>query len=386
MKLSGLNKAEFKSLLELATKESLFLFNNEYYSQIDGVAMGSPLGPTLANIFLVFHEEKWLESCPTQFKPIYYKRYVDDIFCLFNSENQVNKFHKYLCSRHKNMNFSKEIESECTLSFLDISITRNDECFITSLYKKPTFSGLYLNFKSYMPLSYKKGLVLCLLFRIYSICSNWNLIHEEIKQLKCLLIRNKYPLHFMNQCIYLFLNAIFIKKVKPLTAPKNEFIICLPFLGNETTYVKKKLNKLFSSVFPAYKLKIVLNSVTTLSSFLNFKDKLNSNIRSLVLYKYTCGNCNITYIGKTKRHFKVRMCEHLGLSYITGKPRKYNAQTTTAVREHLRTSQHIADFDNFKILGNAKNDFRLQIKESLLIGKDQPLLNKQVKRFKLSLF
>ena len=52
MVINGLGKKEFRSLVELATKESLFGFNKEYYSQIDGVAMGSPLGPMLANIFL----------------------------------------------------------------------------------------------------------------------------------------------------------------------------------------------------------------------------------------------------------------------------------------------------------------------------------------------
>ena len=100
MKVNVIGKQEFRSLLKLTTKESLFMFNKHYYRQIGGVAIGSPLGPTLANIFLCQHEEQWLESCPTQFKPTYFKRYVDDIFCLFQYEQQVNKFEKYLNSRH----------------------------------------------------------------------------------------------------------------------------------------------------------------------------------------------------------------------------------------------------------------------------------------------
>ena len=82
----------------------------------------------------------------------------------------------------------------------------------------------------------------------------------------------------------------------------------------------------------------------------------------------------------------IRMGEHIGILYITGNPRKYNPQQTTAVREHLRLCQHTSDFNNFEILGSAKNDFTLQIKESLFIVKEEPLLNKQVKRFQLSLF
>ena len=66
-KLKGMLKRHFKQLLILSVKSSCFLFNDVYYRQIDGVAMGSPLGPTLANLFSVYHERKWLESCPIQF-------------------------------------------------------------------------------------------------------------------------------------------------------------------------------------------------------------------------------------------------------------------------------------------------------------------------------
>ena len=66
-KLKGMLKRHFKQLLILSVKSSCFLFNDVYYKQIDGVTMGSPLGPTLANLFLVYHERKWLESVPIQF-------------------------------------------------------------------------------------------------------------------------------------------------------------------------------------------------------------------------------------------------------------------------------------------------------------------------------
>ena len=47
--------------------------------QIDGVAMGNPLGPTLANLFLCHHETNWLSNyCPLEFKPVLYRRYIDD--------------------------------------------------------------------------------------------------------------------------------------------------------------------------------------------------------------------------------------------------------------------------------------------------------------------
>ena len=70
--------------------------------------MGSPLGPTLANIFLYNHETTCLKNCPKSFKPLYYKRYVDGIFVLFEKPEQVLRFVNYMNKRHKNIKFSFE--------------------------------------------------------------------------------------------------------------------------------------------------------------------------------------------------------------------------------------------------------------------------------------
>ena len=131
--IEGLNKSEFKELLSLATKESYFIFNEILYKQIDGVAMGSPLGPTLANAFLCFYEKKWLEQCPDKFKPVYYRRYVDDIFVLFKSRDHLIKFRDYLNKCHPNMKFSFEEEKNGKLSFLDVEVSRGGNKFATTV-------------------------------------------------------------------------------------------------------------------------------------------------------------------------------------------------------------------------------------------------------------
>ena len=74
--VEGLSKTEFKELLSLATKDSHFIFDGTLYKQIDGVAMGPSLGPTLANAFLVYPKENWLEHCPLKYRPLYYRWYV----------------------------------------------------------------------------------------------------------------------------------------------------------------------------------------------------------------------------------------------------------------------------------------------------------------------
>ena len=91
--ISGLNKQQVLEMLPLTNKENVILFDQMYYSQIDVVAMGFPLGPTLANIFLCYHETTWLKNCPKSFKPLYYKRYsMTFLYCL----KDRNKFHDLL--------------------------------------------------------------------------------------------------------------------------------------------------------------------------------------------------------------------------------------------------------------------------------------------------
>ena len=99
--VSGLNKQQVLKILLLPIKENLILFDQKYYSQIDGVAMCSPLGLTLANTFLCNHETKSLKHRLKFFKPVYYKRYIDNIFVLFEKPEQVLRFVNHMNKRQK---------------------------------------------------------------------------------------------------------------------------------------------------------------------------------------------------------------------------------------------------------------------------------------------
>ena len=95
-------------------------------------------------------ESKWLQDCPNDFKPVSYRRYVDDIFALFSSHDHVDKFKKYLPSKHHNINFSIEKEKDGCLPLLDVNIFCENKKFATNVYRKETFSGVYTNFKSFI--------------------------------------------------------------------------------------------------------------------------------------------------------------------------------------------------------------------------------------------
>ena len=73
--------------------------------------MGLPSFPVKANIFLDFHEEKWMSDCPYEFAPVFYRRYVDNYFSIFNEKEHAPLFLDYLNSKRQNINFTMETES-----------------------------------------------------------------------------------------------------------------------------------------------------------------------------------------------------------------------------------------------------------------------------------
>ena len=212
--VSGLKKQQVLEMLSLTTKENVILFDEKYYSQIDGVAMDSPLGPTLANIFLCHHETTWIKNCPKAFKPVYSKRYVDHISVLFEKPGQVSRFVNYMNKRHKNIKFSFETEKDNSFSFLNVKICREKDKFTTNVFRKDTFSGIYTNFSSFVALEHKFGLVYTLLHRSFTIVSDFSKFHFEVEPLKKTLHKNAYQRNFLDKCISKFINNIFIQTEK----------------------------------------------------------------------------------------------------------------------------------------------------------------------------
>ena len=103
--------------------------------------MGSPLGPTLANAFLCHYEKFSLRNVrPSQFKPVVCKHYVDDIIVLIKSKEHLERFVNYMNSKHGNIKFTFETEDSNNFSFLDVTITRQNKRFVTSVFCKVTFS------------------------------------------------------------------------------------------------------------------------------------------------------------------------------------------------------------------------------------------------------
>ena len=105
---------------------------------------------------------------------------------------------------------------------------------------------------------------------------------------------------------------------------------------------------------------------------------------SLLCYKFQCSSSNATYYGKTKRNFKVRVSEHIGVPARAGKNIK--STKNPAVLDHMLVCNSIVSFDEFSVLANGTNDFRIKLQESLLIHRDGPQLNKTSESAPLMLF
>ena len=121
-----------------------------------------------------------------------------------------------------------------------------------------------------------------------------------------------------------------------------------------------------------------------MSNLFRFKDSIPKELRSHIVYKFLCSNCNITYYGETERHLNVRSGEHLSLSALTGK--RVNNNKKSAVKDHCLFFNHVGLFEDFSILTYESNPFKLLIKEALLVSRDNLLLNKHVKSIPLQLF
>ena len=261
-----LPRSVLKDLLQFATKKSHFIFDGQYYDQIDGVAMGSPLGPVLANIFMCHFEEKWLTK--SRFCPSLWFRYVDDTFTTFDSKNNANEFLNFLNSRHDSIKFTIEFEEDNEIPFLDILLKRcPDNTLSTSVYRKKTFTGLYTKWNSFTPRKYKINLIRTLTYRCFRICSSPSLLQAAIKDLRKLLLQNGYPQGVITFNINDVLNK---SKNKPnnsvqATVPKKDILIVLPYLGFHSSQVTKRLKSCVYNLYSFVNLKIIFQNTRRIS-------------------------------------------------------------------------------------------------------------------------
>ena len=335
--------------------------------------MGSPM----ANIFMCHLEKKAMASY-RGLLPLFYKRYVDDTMLIFSERDEMLEFHTWLNSQHPSIKFTMEEEVDNQLPFLDVLITRLAlDNITTSIYWKPTFSGLYMKWDSFLPKSYKKGLVNCLVFRAWKICSSFELFHKEMEYLKSILAANGYPGNFVDSVIGRFLDKQYSPPSPPVFGPeKKTVLLCLPFSGEQAACkITRQLQRLLAKIAPFAKLRIIFTASQKLSCLSKLKSAFCLLGHSGVVYKISCLDCSAFYIGKTKRRLQQRVQEH-------------SVQDYSAVRRHSLDCSHTINYQNPEILAMDNCDFRLTIKEAIKIKElsAHRSLNANISSVELKLF
>ena len=236
----NITRKELKKLFLFATSKTHFIFNSKFYNQIDGVAMGSPLAPVLANTFMGFHESKWLNEYNLN-KPKFYLRYVDDILAAFDNEHDSLNFLNFLNNRHLNIKFTIEKQNNHSIAFLDVFISGiNNQNLTLQTYHKSTYTGLLLNFKSFTSFSYKISLIKWVIDRSFKICNNWTSFHNDIENIKSNLIKNAYPPFLIDKIIKKYLNYKF--SCNPNQLKDKSMFITLNYHISVTFHTISKIN------------------------------------------------------------------------------------------------------------------------------------------------
>ena len=341
------------TLLNLCLTTTSFQFREQHYELTDGLPMGSPASPCVANIFIAQLEQKAIASFLSP--PKLWLRFVDDVFSILK-KNAVENLLEHLNSQHRSITFTVEREVDHQLPFMDVKVHRNERSLKTSVYRKPTHTGRYLNYESHHPDSSKKAVILALARRMEYVTVNEEEKRVEEERIVRDLALNGYP-------------EAMVRKVmrrqarqkdgttangKTLTQSHNPVTCSIPYVRGTSEAIDRILRPLdIRTVMKPHKIKWSLMK--------GAKDMISADREPGVVYALGCMECPSVYIGETARTAKQRVKEH-NMHTRTGHT------DLSAVANHAHTEGHRIHWEP-RILAREKNTSRRKIKEALAIRK-----------------
>ncbi|XP_046629056.1 uncharacterized protein LOC124309437 [Neodiprion virginianus] len=296
---------ELIKALHICFKAAIFKFNQNIYAQTYGLPMGSPLSPILSDLVLDDLEQYCLNKL--DFKPSFYFRYEDDIITAVPSDKvaeMLSVFNQF----HPRLQFTSEIEFNHRISFLDVLIINDNQLIKTDWFHKATWSRRYSNFHSHHPRSYKIGTIHCLVDRAIRL-SSMEFHNKNMSLIQQVLSKNDYPSRLLNKHIQFKYDSILS------STSSNNNIDASAAQAIQKNYISiPYVAGLFESLdrtFFKYQIQFVGKCAHDLSSmFDSGKDPLPPGMRSGVVYKIPCNQCNMSYIGQTSRQLHTRITEH----------------------------------------------------------------------------
>ena len=367
-----------KDLLLLCTKEAPFRCpRGKLYVQIEGVAMGSPLGPTFANYYMG-NLEKTVFDNPEK-KPSIYARYVDDTFIQIKDENELIKL-KECFQNNSKLNFTYELSVNNKLPFLDVLVEHSENTFNTRVYHKPTDNGNCMNGDSECVEKYKISVITNYLNRAYKVSKTWEDFHTELLHIKQRLINNNYTNTMVDSEIRKFLTQ---KETKDNKRTKNSIPVYYASQMHSNYIIEERVIKkiIYDNIKcknPDDKLDLIFYYKNQKTSQLVMKNNLNPPSSRLeqtnVIYEFKCpmSHSQVTkYIGFTQSTLSKRLTYHGQNGSIYSHFEDEHKSKVT--REQLT--------ENTNIISKSTDRLRLSIKEALLILDSKPEINKQYNNF-----
>ena len=237
--------------------------------------------------------------------------------------------------------------------FLDVKIIVKDDVGTKiNIYRKPTHTDQYLNFRSNHHLQHKRSVVRTLLFRADNVITEAEDITSEKQHIKRVLACNDYAPWALN-----------IPKKPNKTPPEKSDKSQVTPIG--LPYIQGLSEKL-QRIYKQHGVNIYHKPENTLRNLLvKVKDKDKPQQKSNAIYHLKCGSCESNYIGETGRGVGVRFKEHVNLRH-----------SSSAIAEHMKKTKHEFPVENIKILSCEDHTIKRRVKEALAIRKTRPNLNR----------
>lgn len=336
---------ELINILKITLKQNYFIFDGKYYMQNNGLAMGSPLSSILSEIYLNDMENTYILSEHNKYanKILFYKRYVDDTFVIFNGNSrQLNLMKNIFNKINNNLQFTLETEIDNKLNFLDLTIEKIDGKLAFNIYRKPTATNHTIHQTSYHPMNHKLAAYNTMIHRMLSIPLSPDCYNSELNTIKYIATANGYESSMIDRLLNKKRSQSFrrsLTNLAPIQRLEN---------SNKSAYTAIEYGHILHSTL---KNELKQNNITLASRTTNKLQRLlsikNTKSKSGV-YRLTCSDCPKFYIGQTGRSFEKRFKEHL--------PKPTLIEQKSKFADHLiHTSHSIQDCTkNLKILRNCR--------------------------------
>lgn len=284
-----------------------------------------------------------------------YRRYVDDTLLLVKGDSKdiadiLNCFN----SLHQKISFTAEHEQNKSINYLDLNITRHNNTCTIKVYRKNTMTNTTIHATSCHPNIHKQAAYRSMLHRATKLPLKKENLEQEINIVKQIAVANDYTASMVDTVL---------ERVRrdPDTnhttegKDKNKCISSIPYVG----HISQKI----ANIFKNHKVKIGFSTANKLQQKLIHDIKCNHDPYSdSGIYKITCQECSMFYLGQTGRDFNTRYTEHI-------KAYTHNRHTTSAIATHIHNTGHPFGKieQNVKVLHRLNKSHQMDLLEELEI-------------------